>query len=72
MKDTRPTLPSLAIASPTSAPPQHTEATAPGIPFFSSTLDMIFVVAIVIKLVLVAPFHNTLFPHTNAIAAFQP
>ena len=64
MNETNPIRSSFAIASPISPLPLHNDATAPGIPFFSNTFATIFVVAIDIRLVLEAPFHTTLFPHT--------
>jgi hypothetical protein len=47
---------SLAIASPTSAPPQTKEQMAPGRPFSSKTLVITFEIAIEQRLVVGAPF----------------
>lgn len=55
-----------------SAPPVTKDATQPGTPFRSNTLDIILVVAIDTKGVVGAPFQTIVFPQTSAIALFQP
>ena len=56
VNETKEILASLEMASPISAPPQTVVKMAPGRLFFSNTSTIIFVVAIVTKDVVGAPF----------------
>ena len=57
-------------ASPTSLPPVTRPATAPGTPFFSSTLETIFVTAMEQSGVLGAGFQSVAFPAAKDNARF--
>lgn len=71
VKDKSPTLLSLVIAIPISAPPWIVVRTAGLILFFLNTSWMMLVVAMVTKDVVGAPFQTKRFPQTKAIAAFH-
>lgn len=64
VKETRGILTSVVIASPISFPPAQSVHTAPGMPFSSSTLAIIFEVATEVKEVVGAPFQSRELPHT--------
>lgn len=73
VKEINSNLLSLIIASPIVFPPPNTVVNTPGGQlFFSNTSAIIFVVAIVTKLVVVAPFHRVKSPQIAAIAKFHP